>query len=159
MKFSEYIKTLTESELKFTDSATPERIVDALVSKIETLKTIPNEIKSLFKMSKDNLEIKSFPDAIDFLRDRSLSDGLEQTVTEFDFFTGDDRSELDPKSKSPVVFKKSSGYLNNSCFNGKYIQDLPFFKEILEDLKQNKEQSKFFGILSKIVKPSEVAGH
>ena len=152
MKFSEYIKTLTESELKFTDPGAPERMVEALVSKIEKLKTIPSEIQSLFKLSKDNLEIKSFPDAIDFLRARSLSSGLENTVIEFDFFADDDRSERDPRSKSPIVFKKSTGYLNSSCFNGEYIRDLPFFKEILEDLKQNKEKSKFFGLLSKIVK-------
>ena len=49
MKFSEYIKTLTESELKFTDPGAPERMVEALVSKIEKLKTIPSEIQSLFK--------------------------------------------------------------------------------------------------------------
>ena len=152
MKFSEYIKTLTESELKFTDPGAPERMVEALVSKIEKLKTIPSEIQSLFKLSKDNLEIKSFPDAIDFLRARSLSSGLENTVIEFDFFFFFYRSELDPSSLSPIGFKKSTWYLNSSCFNCDYIRYLPFFKEILEDLKQNKEKSKFFGLLSKIVK-------
>lgn len=159
MKFSEYIKTLVESSLDFSNPDTPKNIVEALVSKIEKLKTIPNDVQNLFKLSKDDLEIKSFPDAIDFLRDRSLKNGLVETITEFDFFREDGRSKLNPKSKSPVIFKKSSQYLNSSSFNGEYIRDLPFFKEILEDLKRNKEKSKFFNIILKIIKPSEIAGH